>query len=181
MAASPPTRSYQKIASTATAAPAEGADELGAGNGIIAAFDEEIARLRANLRSWPPALDQVTMGEHLVTLMRMRVQLLQSSQVQNATPKMEMSPASATMVERNAMIHVLRELGVEDAKVNQFIDIGHELKALKKQRAENRGRVTDTLDKQIEELKTKRRNILQYLSPAIARAKVTSMVQRSKL
>ena len=76
------------------------------------------------------------------------------------------------------MIHA-KGAGCEDAKVNQFIDIGHELKALKKQRAENRGRVTDTLDKQ--RAKDQTRNILQYLSPAIARAKLTSMVQRSKL
>ena len=73
--------------------------------GIIAAFDDEITRLRAGLRTWPPASDQIPTGEHVVLLMRMREQLLRTSSGQGAAPApgVEMSPASASAVGLSSM------------------------------------------------------------------------------
>ena len=153
---------------------AVGSDVAG-GEGIIAAFDDEITRLRAGLRTWPPASDQVQTAERLVLLMRMRAKLLQSSFGQStASEAVTMSPASASAMGISTAVQLSAVTGLDDSRVRQLVVSASELKALEAQ-------VGEETDQRIHELKTKQREILSGISPAIARAKRWDMARRAKL
>ena len=166
----------KKKATTTADAVGEVGSDTPAGGGIIAAFDEEIARLRTGLRTWPPAADELERGERLVLLMRMRVQLLQSNSRQNAVVKdVTMSPASASL----SQMRLSAVTGLDKSRAGEFIDNASELKGLEAQRMAGEG--GEETEQHIQELKTKQREILSGIVPAVAWAKRWNMARRSKL
>ena len=148
--------------------------------GIIAAFDDEITRLRAGLRTWPPASDQIPTGEHVVLLMRMREQLLRTSPGQGAAlaPGVEMSPASASAVGLSSMRRAVAVTGLDERQVGELLVTASALKALQVQQE---GENNKEVEQRIQVLKAEQREILSRIAPSIARAKRWNMGRRAKL
>ena len=136
---------------------------------LLVAFDDEIESLRAALRCWPPASDQISTGERVVALIRMRVQLRRS------TPgsSVEMSPSSSSV----ALLltkHLSDVTGLDDGLVGQLILTASELKMLEAQLlAGVAGAETKIIVIRRAELKAKQRVILSSI--------VLDSTQRAKL
>ena len=138
---------------------------------VTLAINQEIAKLRNSLCMWPPASNKTNAGERLVMLMRMRAQLSTLPSFQSgltadseARHAVSMSPASSSEFSFDSKA---ADNADDLVKIAQYKANAKVLKAL--QHLKRRGDKSAPLSERISELMKEQRELLNRLSPMVAR------------